>query len=284
LARLRENLDETNIRWKDSGNRMEDVIRGWATVSNSSVEDVMDKLDQLDVDTSNVKETLQAFAKDTGKDFLDWSENVKVAAEKAATELETNAKKIKEGGWLTLEQEQFLAEHAPGSKLGEAAAASLQSKAEAAALQIEESGIDPNAIKRAQDMIDFHTRSALPRSRMSEADLRQSMLEQLSRQVGGEDKRAMQAMLAGDIPIKAFASGGRMGASGLALVGERGPELVSLPGGAFVHPSGSGPGGQTNNFVFNGAVYGLEDLRRVVVEAVRDHAISGGFAGVFAEV
>ena len=73
-----------------------------------------------------------------------------------------------------------------------------------------------------------------------------------------------------------------VGRGGLALVGERGPELVSLPGGAMVHPNGSGPGG-TNNFHFHGAVYGVEDLKEAVVEAVRDHAISGGFSGVFAE-
>jgi hypothetical protein len=70
-----------------------------------------------------------------------------------------------------------------------------------------------------------------------------------------------------------------MGAGGI-LVGERGPEVVDLPGGSRIHPGG---GGQTNNFIFNGAVYGVDDLREVVVEAVRDHAISGGFSGVFAE-
>ena len=78
----------------------------------------------------------------------------------------------------------------------------------------------------------------------------------------------------------AFANGGVVGRGGLALVGERGPELVSLPGGSVVHPSGSGPGG-TNNFHFHGAVYGIEDLKETVVQAVRDHAISGGFTGVF---
>jgi len=75
--------------------------------------------------------------------------------------------------------------------------------------------------------------------------------------------------------------GGGIATGGLALVGERGPEVVSLPGGARVHPSGTGPG--SNQFHFHGAVYGLEDLRRVVVEAVRDHALSGGFRGVFGE-
>jgi len=77
-------------------------------------------------------------------------------------------------------------------------------------------------------------------------------------------------------------------AGGLALVGERGPELVNLPGGSYVNPHGSGGMGgggmgTTNNFHFHGSVYGVEDLKEAVVEAVRDHAISGGFSGVFAE-
>jgi hypothetical protein len=81
-----------------------------------------------------------------------------------------------------------------------------------------------------------------------------------------------------------FANGGRVKRGGLAMVGERGPEIVSLPGGSFVHPNGTGPGGGvTNQFHFHGAVYGVEDLKEVVVEAVRDHAISGGFQGVFQE-
>ena len=71
----------------------------------------------------------------------------------------------------------------------------------------------------------------------------------------------------------------------MTLVGERGPELVNLPGGSTVYPNGTGPGGGgvTNQFHFHGAVYGVEDLKEAVVEAVRDHAISGGFSGVFAE-
>ena len=67
------------------------------------------------------------------------------------------------------------------------------------------------------------------------------------------------------------------------LVGERGPEVVSLPGASRVHPSGSGGGNQVNNFHFNGPVYGVDELREVVVEAVRDHALAGGFVGVFGQ-
>ena len=102
--------------------------------------------------------------------------------------------------------------------------------------------------------------------------------KQLLPQVTPQKRAAIEAMLGG---VSAFANGG-MSQGGLALVGERGPELVSLPGGSRVHPNGSGPGGGMT-FHFHGAVYGVDDLQRVVVEAVRDHAISGGFAGVFAE-
>ena len=80
--------------------------------------------------------------------------------------------------------------------------------------------------------------------------------------------------------IQKMASGG-ISRGGLSLVGERGPEIVSLPAGSRVHPNGTGPG--SNTFIFNGAVYGVEQLKEVIVEAVRDHAISGGFAGVFQE-
>lgn len=40
-----------------------------------------------------------------------------------------------------------------------------------------------------------------------------------------------------------FAEGGVMGSTGLAMVGERGPEAVLLPGGSRVYPTGSGPSG-----------------------------------------
>ena len=102
------------------------------------------------------------------------------------------------------------------------------------------------------------------------------------------EKAIVEALLGGvsfkdiaNIGLKHMANGG-ISQGGLTVVGERGPELVSLPGGSRVYPNGSGPGGGMT-FHFHGAVYGVDDLQRVVVEAVRDHAISGGFAGVFAE-
>ena len=73
-----------------------------------------------------------------------------------------------------------------------------------------------------------------------------------------------------------LAQGGIVRLPTMALVGESGPEAVI--------PLGRGGGmGSVNNFHFHGAVYGVEDLKEAVVEAVRDHAISGGFSGVFAE-
>ena len=73
-----------------------------------------------------------------------------------------------------------------------------------------------------------------------------------------------------------LAQGGIVSSPTLAMIGEAGPEAV-VPLGR------GGAMGQTNNFHFHGAVYGVEDLKEAVVEAVRDHAISGGFSGVFAE-
>jgi phage-related protein len=44
----------------------------------------------------------------------------------------------------------------------------------------------------------------------------------------------------GSIPY--LATGGTIKSSGMAMVGEQGPELVTLPRGATVHPNGTGPG------------------------------------------
>lgn len=46
-------------------------------------------------------------------------------------------------------------------------------------------------------------------------------------------------LISGKISLPHFADGGTMAQSGFALVGERGPEIVKLPGGAQVFPNGS---------------------------------------------
>ena len=101
-----------------------------------------------------------------------------------------------------------------------------------------------------------------------------SIAKQLVSQKYGQEKEILQLYTSG--AVTAFAQGGIVRRPTLGLVGEAGPEAVI--------PLGRGGGmGTTNNFHFHGAVYGVEDLKEAVVEAVRDHAISGGFSGVFAE-
>jgi TP901 family phage tail tape measure protein len=77
--------------------------------------------------------------------------------------------------------------------------------------------------------------------------------------------------------IPSLAMGGDILARGLALVGDAGPELLSLPRGAQVSPLSRG-GGPT--IIIQGPIYGYDDFRRKVAGAVRDTALGGGFYGV----
>lgn len=82
--------------------------------------------------------------------------------------------------------------------------------------------------------------------------------------------------------IPALARGGRILSPGLALVGERGPELAALPRGATVAPLGaaSGRGNTPIVFQFNAPIYGFLDFENQVAEAVRNIVSGGGFRGV----
>ena len=73
--------------------------------------------------------------------------------------------------------------------------------------------------------------------------------------------------------IPGLQHGGTITRSGAALVGERGPEVVSLPRGAQVAPLGAG-GGITINFTSD--VYGIEGFREAVNEAVLELRRRGG--------
>ena len=76
----------------------------------------------------------------------------------------------------------------------------------------------------------------------------------------------LRTMAAKSIP--GFAHGGTV-RTPLALVGERGPELVSLPYGSYVHPNGTGPqmgGGDVHMHVHVERAYGIEDLTAQVFE------------------
>lgn len=80
------------------------------------------------------------------------------------------------------------------------------------------------------------------------------------------------------IPMPQFAAGGVMPATGLALVGERGPEIVLMPGGAEVFPSGAAPGvaGAAAGLTINGPLIGQVivreemDFREVSIRLVRE--------------
>jgi hypothetical protein len=66
-----------------------------------------------------------------------------------------------------------------------------------------------------------------------------------------------------------FASGVENFAGGLALVGERGPELVNLPGGSDVIPRGGFGGGVTNNVVIHVNGTAAEVAQKVAAELMR---------------
>lgn len=65
--------------------------------------------------------------------------------------------------------------------------------------------------------------------------------------------------------VPGFAGGVRDFAGGLAMVGERGPELVNLPGGSDVIPMGRGGGGNTYNFYL---VDNSENLARKTAQLI----------------
>ena len=66
--------------------------------------------------------------------------------------------------------------------------------------------------------------------------------------------------------IPGLAAGGNVRSGGAALVGERGPELVSLPRGAQVSPldGGGGMGGITNNFYSLAAADFRREVERII--------------------
>lgn len=75
-----------------------------------------------------------------------------------------------------------------------------------------------------------------------------------------------------------FAGGGDMPSSGLAVVGENGPEVVRLPGGSHVFPNGTGPGsnGVTVNVAVNAGAVGNESfLAQTVTNAIINALRSG---------
>lgn len=69
--------------------------------------------------------------------------------------------------------------------------------------------------------------------------------------------------------ITGMASGGTVRTAGLFLVGEKGPELVSLPKGGTVYPNGTGPKGQGGVTIINNN-NGITDIPALVKMQARD--------------
>jgi hypothetical protein len=319
LARIRSNMDATNIQWKESGKGMENVVQAWADIMDMEIEDVLARMDELNVDTNNVKATLNTFADETGRNFFTWADNVDAATKQAALSLKNteatlqtqmdkyqdiliggfNVKQLDLLGWSTNEinnamdaqvkaleeAEQRLADRM--SNIGERTegreAGSIQRNIHALGV-----GTGQTTVLGAFQAIQASGKFGSPDHRtmikgMEQEDILDAILESAGAEAAlGSHEKIRAAGLADLFGLDKKQRGG-LSRGGMTLVGEGGPEIVSLPGGSFVHPNGSGPGGVTNNFHFHGAVYGVEDLKDAVVEAVRDHAISGGFSGVFAE-
>jgi hypothetical protein len=87
---------------------------------------------------------------------------------------------------------------------------------------------------------------------------------------------ALGATVTGAAAIPGFALGGY--ASGLALVGERGPELVSLPRGSYVHDNAESErmvGGATNTYNFSVNISGNANAKDVEIGVLRGLRAAG---------
>ena len=318
LDRLRENLDETNIAWRESGKSMEDIIRRWADATGSEIEDVLTHFDKHNIQVDNVKEVLSEFTKATGEDFLSWAGSVDTATTVAKDTLagvadvaaevggsirsSLDISNIMRGGVDTIKtgqsiREQFGFGTAETNWFRQQIDEHFRLQAGAGGILGEGSRVDlgeqllKQAIKQGDDRTIAIAEAGMELEKTALAEKQAKRLaDEEAKAKAQADKEANKvdgptpatlAMRARIADIEGGYANGGITKGGIALVGERGPELVSLPSGSRVHPNGSVGGSM--NFHFHGAVYGVEDLKRVVVEAVRDHAISGGFTGVFAE-
>lgn len=81
------------------------------------------------------------------------------------------------------------------------------------------------------------------------------------------------------IPLATFQKGGIVTAPTLAMVGEAGPEaIVPLTG------AGGGMGAGYGGMIvvnINGPVFGIPELKRLIIDTVREQAIRGGFSRVW---
>lgn len=78
--------------------------------------------------------------------------------------------------------------------------------------------------------------------------------------------------------LPAYAGGTSFHPGGLAMVGERGPEIVRLPRGSAVYPNGTGPGGGGNTYYLQGNLLTPEFWQRITSQDMQA-AQAGGELG-----
>jgi DNA-binding transcriptional MerR regulator len=88
LAKLRGNLDTTALAWKKSGATMDDVIKAWSKETGLSIDEVIDRMDDLDVDTTDLQATLETFTDETGANFWDMAKEAREALQQIADDLQ----------------------------------------------------------------------------------------------------------------------------------------------------------------------------------------------------
>ena len=282
LARQMEALDVTLIKWKESGAGIEDVIKSWADQHGKSTEQFHTYLDDLNIDFNDTKTLIEIFTRETGTNFEDWANDFKNSTEKAAGSIDVlNHAMItlRDSSKINFTQAGVEAYKTDPRFMGREGEFTEQIRSRIPQFkdmsQDKLESVEMQLQARLSDQYENLRRFKNPEKHPAEwAFLKNVQTPDIENSIALFDQ-FMNAKRKGT--MDSFANGG-ISRGGLALVGERGPEVVSLPGGSRVHPSGMG----SNTFIFNGAVYGAEDLKRVVVEAVRDHAIAGGFSGVFA--
>ena len=82
---------------------------------------------------------------------------------------------------------------------------------------------------------------------------------------------AAQIAIVASQPAPSFATGGNMASGGMALVGERGPEMVQLPGGTRIDSARNTPS-MGNNFTFTGNIIAnnpIEFYRQMSLKTAR---------------
>ena len=319
MADLLESMDKTTVMWNTSGDEISDVMSGVAKHLDITVGQLGQQWLDAGTDVDNFKSVLTQAHEDLGTSWFNFSNKVEkeLARQENAYVGYTERMKIKAANFAR-DIAQSAMEDFPETLLDVPIPKTPQQTDAAKKAQEGAAGYLAAAAKREEEVVVGSQQKQLQVSIASGIAtgfrsqgfnigtgsttvagaievLRAGATGRSIAHVSDADLVNMIAAQNPDAPLGTAGQIAKLGLNidqkmrgglsrgGLTLVGERGPELVSLPGGSFVHRSGTGPGGQTNNFIFNGSVYGVEDLKDVVIEAVRDHAISGGFSGVFEE-